>query len=118
MYRVSYEMRIEEPCLNHLINTFVFYQVLTLLKKLHTSYQSKKKEKAAEKEDKSKKLDANGKERKLNHFERKNFVNYEPTPISDDEDSAKGKKDNKQKDTGVVKTIKDGNIIETAAPIA
>jgi len=54
----------------------------------------------------------------LNHFERKNFVNYEPTPISDDEDSAKGKKDNKQKDTGVVKTIKDGNIIETAAPIA
>jgi hypothetical protein len=62
-------------------------------------------------------LDANGKERKLNHFERKNFVNYEPTPMSDDEDSAKGGKDNKTKDTGVVKTIKDGNIIESAAPI-
>ena len=119
MQRVSYELNLERPCLNLLINNFVFYQVLTLLKKLHTRYQSKKeKNKAALKEDKAKKLDASGKERKLNHFERKNFVNYEPTPMSDDEDSVKGGKDNKQKDTGVVKTIKDGNIIETAAPIA
>jgi len=37
--------------------------------------------------------------------------------MSDEEDSAKGGKDNKTKDTGVVKTIKDGNIIESAAPI-
>lgn len=53
----------------------------------------------------------------MNYFERKKFVNYEQTAKSDDSgDSAKGK-DSKPKDTGVTKEVKDGKIIESAAPI-